>query len=299
MKHYDVIIIGGGVAGMTAALYLKKANLSCCIFERKTPGGAINYTPKIENYPGYNTIAGSDLAYNIYSQLEQNDIPFIYENVQGITPVEGKHIVITNNQEYSAQNIIIAVGRHHKNLNVKNEAELQTRGISYCAICDGNLYKNKEVVVVGGGNNALTSALYLSGLCKKVTLIHRSNNFRGENSKLDILKNKDNVNIKTNLNVKEFIKDEHNNLGAVKLDNDEVIAAQGCFICIGFEPVTSIFKNLEIINNANYIEVNENMETKIKGIYAIGDVRQGSPCQIVPAMSDGVIAALHIINNYN
>lgn len=299
MKHYDVIIIGGGVAGMTAALYLKKANLSCCIFERETPGGAINYTPKIENYPGYNTIVGADLAYNIYSQLEQNDIPFIYENVQGIKLEEDKNIVTTTSQKYSAKNIIIAVGRHHKNLNVKNETELQTKGISYCAICDGNLYKNKEVVVVGGGNNALTSALYLSGLCKKVTLLHRSNNFRGENSKLDSIKNKANINIKTNVNVKEFIKDEYNNLSAVKLDNDEKITAQGCFICIGFDPATSIFNNLEIINNSGYIEVNENMETKIQGIYAIGDVRQGSPCQIVPAMSDGVIAALHIINNYN
>lgn len=299
MKHYDVIIIGGGVAGMTSALYLKKANLSCCIFERETPGGAINYTPKIENYPGYSTIAGADLAYNIYSQLKQNDIPFVYENVQGITTTQAKKIVTTNNQEYSAENIIIAVGRHHKNLNVKNETELQTRGISYCAICDGNFYKNQEVVVVGGGNSALTSALYLSGLCKSVTLIHRSNNFRGENSQLDIVKNKANINIKTNLNVKEFIKDEHNKLAAVKLDNDEEIVAQGCFICIGFEPATSIFNNLEIINNNGYIEVNRNMETKIKGIYAIGDVRQGSPCQIVPAMSDGVVAALHIIKKHN
>lgn len=298
MQHYDVVIIGGGVSGMSAALYLKKANISCCIFENDVPGGTINYTAEIENYPGYNKILGSDLAYKIYTQLQENDVNFIFEYVKEIKIENDKKKIITNNGIYEADNIIIATGRKHKNLDVLNENRLQRRGISYCAICDAGLYKDKEVVVVGGGNSALTSALYLSGLCKKVTLIHRNNHFRGESSKLEAIKNKANITIKTNVTVKEFIENKNDNtLSGIILTDGEEILCQGCFICIGFSPATEIFNDLNITNTNGYIVVDNNMETNIRGVYAIGDVREHSPCQIIPAMSDGIVAALHIINN--
>lgn len=294
--EYNVIIIGAGVSGMTAALYLKRAGISCCILEKSAPGGQINYTSTIENYPGNPNILGPDLAYQIYEQVNALEVPFVFEEVLEIKEQEEKKQVITKNHTLSAKYIIIATGRSPRKLQVPKEEELLGKGVSYCAICDGALYKNQEVVVIGGGDSAIKESLYLSNICKKVTMIHRRSSFR---SKEDItsLKEKRNIEIMYKEEVKEFVGEDR--LKKVILKSNKEITCAACFIFIGYHPETEILKSLQIPNKEGYIKTNKYCETKIKNIYAVGDVRKKGVFQIITAMNDGVEVALKIIEELN
>ena len=297
---YNTIIIGSGVAGMTAAIYLARAGISVCIIEKDTPGGQITRTSDIDNYPGFITIEGPELALSMFNQVNNLKIPYIFSEVKEIISEKSKKIVKTNDKELICENIIIATGRSPRKLNIKNEDKLTGRGISYCAICDGNLYKDKNVAVIGGGRAALEETLYLSKICNKVTLIHRRNEFRAEKDLVENVKNIENVTILTDTQVQEFIE-EDNKLSKIILKNKnnelKELTVDGCFEYIGQEPNTEIFNNLNILDENKYIRVNHNYETTEPNIYAIGDCIKKDLYQIITACSDGAIVANNIIKN--
>lgn len=295
---YNTIIIGSGVAGMTAAIYLARANISVCIIEKDVPGGQITRTSDIDNYPGFVTIEGPELALSMFNQVNNLKVPYIFSEVTEIISTPSKKIVKTDNKELTCENIIIATGRSPRKLNVKNEEKLIGRGISYCAICDGNLYKDKNVAVIGGGRAALEETLYLSKICSNITLIHRRDSFRAENELIDSVKNLPNVAVLTDKIVEEFIE-EDNKLSKILVRNKnnelEEINVDGCFEYIGQEPNTKTFSNLNILDNEGYIIVDNNYETKESNIYAIGDCIKKDLYQIITACSDGAVIANNII----
>lgn len=296
---YDVIVIGMGPAGITSALYLKRANLNCLIIEKNTPGGLLNKTSTVENYPGIIQITGPDLAYKFYEQLNAQQIPQKFEEVKEVIDVNDYKKVVTNKGEYTAKKIIIAIGREPKKLKNTNEERLEGKGISFCSLCDGTLYKNEEVSIIGGGNSALEEALYLSDICKKVTIINKSNSLKGDSILIDKVNNKENIEVINNSEVKEFHgkndKLEYVTLKTDKEDKDLYVKA--CFIFIGYEPATKFLKNLDILDEKGYINVDETRRTKIKGIYAAGDIVKKEAYQIITASSDGAIAAVSCIKD--
>ena len=217
MKENKVVIIGSGIAGMTAAIYLKRGGLEPIIIENNAPGGMLNIIPNIENYPGYISIAGPDLAMNIYNQVNELGIKYLYKNIKNISLKEK-----TIDNEIKFDYLIIATGRSPRLLNLENEKEYLGKGISTCALCDGTFYKDKEVIVVGGGSSALTEAIYLSSICKKVTIVHRRNTFTAEQNLIFKINKIKNIKIMYNANIKKYnIKKDK--IVSVSLDNNKKI----------------------------------------------------------------------------
>lgn len=290
---YDIIIVGCGPAGMTAALYASRANKKVLVFEGKSYGGQILNASKVENYPGFDNISGFDLATNMYNQIITKGVEIKNEIVLKITKDKE---VITSNGTYQAKAIILATGVQHRKLNITNETEYIGRGVSYCATCDGNFFRNKDVAVVGGGNTALEDALYLSNIVNKVYLIHRRDEFRGEDIYLDELKNKSNVEIITNsevthINGQELIKsiDVHTTTG--ENDMSKIIPISGLFVAVGQEPKNEIFADIIELDEKGYIKTNDGIHTNVEGIYVAGDCRNKPLRQLTTAVSDGSIAA--------
>ena len=297
MDKYNTIIIGSGVAGMTAALYLKRAGINTLVIEKESPGGQITKTSKIDNYPGYISIEGVDLALNIFNQLTNIGVPYSFSKVVKIEKQENGYLVTTTDNSYLTDNIIIAAGRTPRKLQVPNEKELSGKGISWCAVCDGPLYKNKDVCVIGGGVAALEETIYLSKICSNVTLIHRRDKFRANKETLNEVKSLPNVNILTNTTIKSFIS-TNNKLSAVIINNngkEESLPIDGCFEFIGQVPDTSSFKDLNILDDEGYVEVDNNYQTNLKNIYACGDCVKKDLYQIIVASSEGAIVANKII----
>ena len=292
---YDVVILGCGCAGMSAAIYAKRSNMKVVIIENDTPGGQINKSSIIENYPGYEAIDGPSLAYHMFSQINKLKIEYRQANVIDIENDTDGKTVITDKGQIKTKTVIIATGRKPKKLNIKNEDRLTGKGISWCAICDGNLYKDKDVIVIGGGNSASEESLYLSEIANKVTIVNRSDKLRADEKFKDELNNRDNIQILYNYKPIEFVENDNHLLGLniqSTVDRDEkFIKADGSFIFIGYEPVTDFCKKLGIVNKDGYIEVNNKMETSIEGIYACGDVIKKDLYQIVTSISEGAIAA--------
>lgn len=280
---YDIIIIGAGPGGLTAAIYAKRANLSCAIIEKGAPGGQIINSYSVENYPGIGQISGVDLAMQMYNQVVSLEVPFIFEEVKEI---KDHFVVVTNDGEYEASSVIIATGQSPKRLHLENEEKMLGRGISFCAICDGSFYKNKDVIVVGGGNSAIEESLYLSSICKNVYVLVR-NQLRADELIAKELKEKENVKIMLNTKPLEYLFDD--SFLGIKTNNGEILAS-GCFLYVGNVPNTS-FVPEEIKDEYGYIITDLHMETKIKGLYAVGDCRKKELRQIVTATSDGAIAA--------
>lgn len=287
---YDVIIIGLGASGVSASIYAKRSGLNVCVINYGTPGGIISTSSIVENYPGFKSISGSDFAFNLFEQFNNLDVPLFNEEVINIIDGDIKEVK-TKNNIYKAKKLIICSGRKPRRLDVENEDKFLGRGISYCATCDGNLYKDKTVCVVGGGNSALESALYLSNLCKKVYILVRKDKFIGNKSLIDEVNEKENICIKFMTNI---ISVEGNDVvTGVKTNNGE-IKLDGIFINIGYEPSINIVKDLNIKLDKNYIVVDEHMETNIKGIYAAGDIIKKDLYQLVTAVSEGAIAATNV-----
>ncbi|MBE6152201.1 MAG: FAD-dependent oxidoreductase [Firmicutes bacterium] len=295
---FDCVVIGAGVAGMTSAIYLKRAGINVAIFERSFVGGQINKTYTIKNYPGFQEIDGPTLALSICNQLKELDIPIIYESVVDIINEDEYKIVKTTKKDYLTKAIVIATGKKERSLGLKGEKELIGHGISWCATCDGNFFKSKEVAVVGGGNTAMEDALYLSNICKKVYIVNRSTNFKADLILLNQAKTKKNIEFVTDSVVKTLIK-KNNILHSIILDNGTKLSVSGLFIAIGSDPVVEFLKNLNLSLENNYILVNKNMETSIPGIYACGDVIKKELYQIITAASDGAIAANSVKNYLN
>jgi len=292
MNRYDAIVVGAGVAGMTAAIYLKRSNLNVLLLEREMPGGQLNKTTEIENYPGFTKVNGTDLALLIYNQIKENDITYKHGNVVEIIDDGDLKIVKTNRDTFEAKNIILATGRTPKKLGLENEDKLISHGISYCAICDGMFFKDKKVAVVGGGNSALTGALYLANICSKVYIINRRDELRADTVLQEKIKQKNNIEVLFNSKVTK-LNEKDNVLDSVDVNNEKLYI-DGLFIYIGFDPDIDYLKNLDIKNNNGYIVVDKNMETSIKGIYACGDITHKEVYQITTAIGEAAIAATHI-----
>lgn len=290
MQKYDVVIIGSGVSGMTAGIYLKRGGINTLIIEGDTPGGQLNRASSIKNYPGFKEIDGPTLAYSIYEQLNSYNIDYLYEKVTEVN-FDSK-TTTTQNNEIAYDYLIIATGRVPRKLNLDNEEKLIGHGISYCALCDGNLYKDKEIIIVGGGNSALQEAIHLSKICKKVTIIHRRDTFKAEREVIDDLSNYANINIIYNANVIRY-NIMNDKLYSVTLDNNEEIKIDGIFISIGYDPATDIF-NLDKDNG--YIIVGKNYETSIKDVYACGDVIKKDTYQLTTSAGEATVVADQIIH---
>lgn len=290
---YDSIIIGAGISGMTAAIYLKRYNLNVLIIEKEIPGGQISKASIIENYPGIEKIDGITLSTNLLKQIENLELKLNYEEVKEIKEENNIKIIKTEKNEYKTKSVIIATGRRPKSLNIGEEKYIG-KGLSYCATCDGMFYKNKQVIVVGGGNSALEESLYLSDICKKVTILNRSDKLKADEILVNKVQTKENIEILYNEEIKN-IQEENDKIIGIITKNDKEIICDGIFVYIGLTPNTEFLK--EIQKEKEYILVNSNQETNIKGIYAIGDVTKKQLYQLVTAASDGAIAANHIKNN--
>ena len=298
-KLYDVIIIGSGPAGMTAAIYARRFNLSVLVFENNAPGGAMVNTEEISNYPGFNTITGVDLSMQIYMQMMNLNVDYQGIMVSEISKTSDKEIIVKGNGlEFRGKSVIIATGTRNKTLGLDSEKKFFYRGISWCAICDGPLYKDKDVAVIGGGNSALSAALSLSKFVNKVYLIHRRDYFKGEKILVDKVLNNPKIELVLNSNVLEFHGE--NALEEIvvsdNLENIKNIKISGCFEEIGRLPNTSFLQNIELSKDG-YILVDEDYKTSIDGIYACGDVVDKKVRQIATAVNDGAIAAI-AINKY-
>jgi thioredoxin reductase (NADPH) len=294
-KIYDVIIIGAGPAGMTAAVYTSRANLSTLMIERGVPGGQMANTEDVENYPGYEHILGPELATRMFEHAKKFGAEYAYGDVKELIDGEEYKTVVTSNKEYKARAVIIATGAEYKKLGVPGEKELGGRGVSYCAVCDGAFFKGKNLVVVGGGDSAVEEGVYLTRFANKVTIVHRRDELRAQK----ILQQRAFANEKIDFiwshTVKQ-INEKDGRVGSVtlvstKTGEEREFPCDGVFIYIGMVPLSKPFASLGITNENGYIETNELMETKIPGIFAAGDVREKSLRQIVTATGDGSIAA--------
>lgn len=288
---YDSIIIGMGIAGISAAVYAKRSGSNVLLLEKMRPGGIINTIDKIENYPGFKSITGPDLAFQLFDQVNALQVPYKMEEVINISLENDIKIVKTTCSEYRALNVLIATGRSPILLGLPNEEKLIGKGISTCALCDGYLYKGKEIAVVGGGNSALQEALYLSNIVNKIYLIHRRDQFRGDEELVSRVKEKENIEILYNSQVTE-LKENNDELKSIVINNEKELPVSAMFVYIGYAPKTEFAKELGITNPVGYIEVDENFETKVPGIYAAGDIIIKKVYQIVTAASEGATAAI-------
>ena len=298
---YDIIIIGAGPAGLTSAIYAKRANKNVLVLEAKNYGGQIINTLDIENYPANEHISGFDFATNLYNQAKNLGAEIKYEKVVDINNLGKEKEVITTKNTYKTKTIIIATGSENRKLGLPNEDEFASKGISYCATCDGAFYKEKTVAVVGGGNTALEDALYLADLASKVYLIHRRDEFRGEESTINLLKEKDNIEFLYNSNVTKLnTKDRLESIEVTSNDGEiRTIDVDALFIAIGRIPENQNFAKLINLDNAGYIISNEYCHTNVEGIFVAGDNRVKELRQLVTATSDGAIAAVEAIKYIN
>lgn len=294
-KIYDVIIIGAGPAGMTAALYASRANLSTLMIERGIPGGQMANTEDIENYPGYDSILGPDLSQKMFDHSKAFGAEYAYGDVQSISDETEYKIVHAHNRDYKARAIILASGAQYKKIGVPGEEELGGRGVSYCAVCDGAFFKGKDLFVIGGGDSAVEEGVFLTRFANKVTIVHRRDELRAQKILQKRAFDNEKIDFIWNHTLKE-ITEKDGKVGGARLvstidgtETDHEI--DGVFIYIGMNPITGFVQDLGITNEQGYIVTNEAMETKIPGIFAAGDVRDKTLRQVVTATNDGSIAA--------
>lgn len=287
---YDLIIVGAGPAGLTCALYALRANKKVLVLEAKSYGGQIINAHKIENYPGISSISGFEYATNLYNQVKNFGMEIRYETV---IRIDEEKNVTTNKDTYKAKAIVLATGAENRKLKIENEEAYVGRGVSYCATCDGNFYKDKVVAVVGGGNTAIEDALYLSNIASKVYIIHRRDTFKSEDIYLEELNKKDNVEFILNSNVTKLNGDNVlESIDVKDIDNNVVtLDVAGLFIAVGQEPKNGIFANVINLDKNGYIESSDGVHTNVDGIYVAGDARVKTLRQLTTAVGDGAIAA--------
>ncbi|OEF98826.1 thioredoxin-disulfide reductase [Vulcanibacillus modesticaldus] len=296
-KIYDVAIIGAGPAGMTAAIYTARSNLSTVMIERGVPGGQMVNTGEIENYPGYEDVMGPDLANKMFEHAKKFGTEYAYGDVKEVIDGKEYKIIDVGNKQYKAKAVIVATGAKPRLLGVPGEKELSGRGVSYCAVCDGAFFKDRELIVVGGGDSAVEEAIYLTKFASKVTIIHRRDTLRATKILQDRAFKNEKIGFIWNSTVEEILGE--NRVEGVRIKNkltgeETDISANGVFIYVGTDPLSSAVEKLGITNEAGYILTNDNMETKVPGIFAAGDVREKSLRQVVTATGDGSIAAMAV-----
>lgn len=288
----DAAIIGAGPAGMSAAVYLRRAGIDVTLFEAEMIGGQMTTTPEVQNVVGFGDIKGWELARKMSEHLKNLHIPVVGERVIGFD-IEGEvKKLITATEIYNVPCVIIANGVKRRKLQCDGEDRLKGKGVSYCAVCDGNFFKGKDVSVIGGGNSALEDALYLSSVCNKVYLIHRRDEFRAERYYQDMVKNNPKIHIITPATVEKIQGEECVNSVVINHNgNQESLSVDGVFVAIGLVPDNEIFAPRLTLDQSGYIITNEMLATDIPGVYAVGDTVKKHLRQIVTAMSDGAIAA--------
>lgn len=291
----DVIIIGSGPAGLSAAIYVVRAGLSVTVIEKEFMGtGQIADSSKVDNYLGIPAISGYDLGESFREHALSLGVTIEDNNVTRLTPVDDIwELELSDGSTKKAQCVIYAAGCSHKKLQVENEEQYTGKGISYCAVCDGAFYKDKDVAVVGGGDTALSDALYLSDICANVYIIHRREEFRGAASLLAKLKERTNVHICTNRTVKKV--EGSNNLERIILDNDTGIDVNGLFVAVGMSPQTELLKGIAELDNSGYVIAGEDCVTSARGLFVAGDVRMKILRQVITAAADGAMAATQAV----
>ncbi|WP_139822685.1 thioredoxin-disulfide reductase [Tuberibacillus sp. Marseille-P3662] len=294
-KIYDVIIVGAGPAGMTAAVYASRANLDTVMIERGIPGGQMANTEDVENYPGFDHILGPDLSNKMFEHAKKFGAEYAYGDIKDIRDEGDYKTVVAGNKEYKALTVIVSSGAEYKKIGVPGEEELSGRGVSYCAVCDGAFFKDKNLIVVGGGDSATEEGVYLTKFAKSVTIVHRRDELRAQKILQERAFNNDKIDFIWNHTLKE-IHDVDGKVGKVTLVNtqdgtESEKEIDGVFIYIGMLPLNQAVLNLGITNEEGYVETNDQMETKVPGIFAAGDLRETELRQIVTATGDGSIAA--------
>ncbi len=299
---YDLIIIGQGPAGLSAALYAGRAGLKTLILEKEFAGGQMGLTYEIDNYIGVDSISGVDLAMNMLSHAKKFGGEFKSENVVNLILEEDVKVVETTKNKYEAKAVILALGAKPRKLEILGEQRFTGAGVSYCATCDGNFYKGKTTVVIGGGNTAVEDAIFLSRLCEKVYLVHRRDTFRAEKKLISELEKLSNVEIifdSIPLNISGEQKVSSVTIKNVKSNEEKTLDVEGVFIAVGTIPTTSLIENHIELDKNQYIVTDEKMQTNIKNVYAIGDCRNTILRQVVTSVADGAIAATSVASNIN
>lgn len=282
----DLIICGGGAAGLTSAVYAARSGLDFVLIDiSSSMGSQITQTSDVDNYTGFEKVNGMELVMKFYEHAKALNAPMINDEVQEITKENGIFTVKCAQGEYKSKTVIYCSGASHRELGVKGERELLGRGVGYCAVCDGFFYRNKTVVVVGGGNTAVTDALYLSKICKKVILVHRRDSLRAEKILVERLENAENVELMFNSEVAEILGEK--GADGVLLKSGETIDCDGVFIAVGIVPRSDTVKNLAELDDNGYIVADESGRTSLDGLFAAGDVRTKELRQIITACSDG------------
>lgn len=296
--EYEVIVIGEGPAGMSASLFLKRANINVLMIEKNIPGGKLIWTSQVENYPGFRRNSGVELATIMHQQVKDEKVKRVRDEVIDIVREKDGNFKITGKKnEYTTQYVIFAAGSNVRSLGVPGEQEFKSKGLSYCALCEGNLYSNEKVVVIGGGTSGFEEGLYLSKICKGVTLISRSPQYKAPKILVEKAMNTPNMTIMNNKIIKEFIGDGF--LEGVVIEDKitgevETIPTHGCFIYIGFDPTTNMLAKYGVLDEKGYIYVDDSRETNVPGLYAVGDCVHKTTRQVITAVADGVVAAVAI-----
>lgn len=292
---YDIIVIGSGTAGMTAALYALRAGRSVLILECNGIGGQIATSPKVENFPSIKEISGTEFSDHLFEQISALGVEFGFETVKSVADNGATKTVITDEGEHEAKAVIIATGLEHRPLPVPRAEEMVGHGLSYCAVCDGLFFKGKDVAVVGGGNTALQDAAYLCGYCRTVYLIHRRDAFRGDDHNVKALSSKDNVKFVLDTVVTELVGEDA--ITAIKIKNVKTnaegeIMVSGVFSAVGQTPKCEIFRGLVDLDESGYVVAGEDCKTSREGVFVAGDCRTKTVRQLTTAASDGAAAAI-------
>ena len=298
MNDYDVIIIGAGPAGLTAAIYVQRAGYRSVVLEEYVAGGQMANTPEVENYPAVGKISGVELGMNLYNQVLEQGAQVEFDGVASADLTgKVKSVVTQSGRKITAGAVIIANGAKRRKLGVPGEEEYSGRGVSYCATCDGGFYKGKTTVVIGGGNTAVEDALYLANICEEVHLIHRRDAFRAGKVLVDSLLSRENIVIHYDTVLVEVLPDEGGRVvGALKVKNvktgaETEIPAQGVFVAVGLVPDNKVFEGQVDLDPAGYIAAGEDTRTNLPGVFAAGDTRTKALRQIITAAGDGAVAA--------
>lgn len=291
--NYDIIIVGGGPAGLSSAIYALRARKKVLVIEKENFGGAIVTASKVANYPGYEMISGMELGEKFYDQAKKLGMVSEYGEVTSITKKDNLFHVVMDGKEYTSKSVIYAAGASAGKLKVKDEERLVGSGVSYCATCDGSFFKDKDVAVIGGGGSALDDASYLANIAHQVYVIYRKEVLNADAMKIEGIQSKENVLLMPNTIVKDIIGE--NQVEGLVLESREQpkeIKVSGVFVAIGRVPNTDILEGFIDLDSKDYILTNESMETNVPGFYAVGDVREKNVRQVVTATNDGAIAGL-------
>lgn len=301
-KIYDTIIIGAGPGGLTSAIYTSRANMSTLLIDRGVPGGQLQNTEEIENFPGFSHISGPDLAMKMFEHAQKFGAKYEYGNVENIIKDEETKTFNINagSKAYQAKTVVVATGTKYKKLGVPGEEEFTGRGVSWCAVCDGAFYKNKHVVVVGGGDSAVEEATYLTKFASKVTVIHRRDKFRAQPILVERMLKNEKVEVIYDTVVNEILGTNGKVSGVVlqnaSYDGDvkggSILECDGVFEYVGMDPISDFVKDLKITDEFGWIKTNHKMKTSVEGLFAIGDVRADAIRQVVTATGDGCVAAI-------